>query len=269
MGKKGELGPIDPTVNSEFNPVDPIVKNKKLAINVEDVTIYIELLKKFGIKEQNEIGKSFMKLTEAVNPVALGYINRHYSFIRMVATKLLSSHKKPFKKEKIRKIVKELIEKIYFHGHGIARNEAKVMGLNVINPDADLEDLMWKLFLEYEEDLQLNKPLNAEDILNDNNTDNHIMKAVAGGYIESEQYTHIFQGDLKLKAKRATPQAITVNINFQIPQGMTQQQLNPQQIQQLQQQIHQLVLDEVTRQSDVLAYESRLTRLNWHKRNWS
>jgi len=128
---------------------------------------------------------------------------------------------------------------------------------------------MWKLYLEYEEDLQLASPLNAEDILDDNNTDNYILKAISGGYIESEKYTHIFQGDMKFKAKRATPQAVTVNVNFQLPQGQAQPQLDPQQLQQLQQQIQQIVLDEVTRQSDVSAYESRLTRLNWHKRNWS
>ena len=269
MGKKGELGPIDPTVNSEFNPVDPIVQNRTLAINVEDVTSYIELLKKFGINEQKEIGEGFTKLTQAVNPVALGYINRHYSFIRMVATKLLKSHRTPFDQTKIQKIVKELIEEIYFHGHGIARSEAKDIGLNVIHPDAELEYLMWELFLEYEEDLQLNNPLNAEDILNDNKTNNHILEAIAGGYIESEKYTHIFQGDMKLKAKRAIPQAVTINVNFQLPPGATPNQVNQHQLGPLQQQITQLVMEELERQSDVLAFEARLTRLNWHKRKWS
>lgn len=269
MGKKGELGPIDPTVNSEFNPVDPIVQNRTLAINVEDVTSYIELLKKFGINDQKQIGESFTKLTQAVNPVALGYINRHYSFIRMVATKLLKSHKNPFKEEKIEKIVKELIEEIYFHGHGIARDEAKCMGLNIINPEADLEELMWKLFLEYEEDLELNEPLITEDILEDNNTDYHVMPSLKGGYIESEKYTHVFQTDMKLKARRATPQAVTITVNFQLPPGATPNQVNQQQLPQLQQQIQQLVFEELVRQSDVLAYESRLTRHNWHKKNWS
>ena len=270
MGRKGELGPIDPTVNSDFNPVDPIIKNRKLAINVEDVTSYIELIKeKFGIKEEEEIGKTFLQLTNAVNPIALGYINRHYSFIRMVATKLLKSHKNPFEDDKIQEIIEELIERIYFHGHGIARKEAKDLGLNICNPDKDLEDLMWKLYLEYEEDLHLTKPLLVEDVLDDNHTDEHILRTEAGGYIESENFHHIFQTDVKLKAKRAVPQSVTVNVNFQLPQQADPAQLNQEQLGGLQRQIQQLVLEQVRQQSEIAGYESRVTRFNWNKKKWS
>ena len=268
MGKKGELGPIDPTVNSEFNPVDPTISNKKMSINVEDITSYFELIKKAGIKEQAELGKSFTELTNAVNPVALGYVNRHYSFIRMVATKLLESHNKPCSSEQIEGLVKELIEKIYFHGHGISRSEAKKIGLNIIHPDKETESLMWQLFLDYEEDLALNNPLIAEDFLDERGVDNHILRAVSGGYIESDRFSHIFHGDVKMNAVRATPQQLNVNVNFQLPAGNNPGQLNEQQLQELQQQIHQMVLQEINSQSPIAGYNSHLTKLNWHKRKW-
>lgn len=269
MGRKGELGPIDPTVNSDFNPVDPLISNRKLAINVEDVTSYINLIReKFGIEDEAEIGKTFSQLTNAVNPVALGYINRHYSFIRMVAKKLLKSHKTPLEDSKIDDLVKDLIEKIYFHGHGIGRNEANELGLKVSNPDNGLENFMWKLYLEYEEDLHLNKPLLVEDILDDHHTDEHILRTESGGYIESENFHHIFQTDVKLQAKRAVPQSVTVNVNFQLPQGADPTQLNQEQLGQLQQQIQQLVLDQVRLQSEIVGYEARPTRFNWNKKKW-
>lgn len=70
----------------------------------------------------------------------------HYSFIRMLATKLLKSHNEPVSETKLQDLVRDLIERIYFHGHGIARREARDLGLKVnATPDLETEDLMWRL----------------------------------------------------------------------------------------------------------------------------
>lgn len=269
MGRKGELGPIDPTVNSEFNPVDPILKNRKLPINVEDITSYITLLKeKVGLVHQPELGMGFNELAKAVNPVALGYVNRHYSFIRMVATKLLQSHVEPLSDSKIQDIVKELIERIYFHGHGIARKEAKSMGLKVQIPDPETEDLMWKLYLEYEQSLQLKDVFIPEDILEDHNTDRHTLNDVIGAFIESEKFSHVFKTNVKLSARRATPQSLNLNINFQTPPGVDPTAVDQRQLQQWQQMIQRMVMEEIQRQSNVTGYDTITTRFQWKREEW-
>ncbi len=269
MGRKGELGPIDPAVTSEFNPIDPVIQNRKTPINVEDVTSYRDLIKeRFGIVSSEEISKALLELTKAVNPVALGYINRHYSFIRMVATKLLKSHNKPCNDTVIEELVKELIEKIYFHGHGIARKEAKSIGLQVVEPDLRLEKAMWGLYLEYEKEMTLSMPFVPEDILEDQKTDSYTMKAVSGAYIESENFCHVFETDVKLTATRAVPQNLAININFQMPRQADQARLENADLRHVQQQIQQVVQEEVRRQSPVVGFDSRVTRLNWHQKDW-
>jgi hypothetical protein len=269
MGRKGELGPIDPTVNSEFNPVDPIISNRRLPINVEDITSYINLLKeKVGLVHQPELGAGFNEMAKAINPVALGYVNRHYSFIRMVATKLLKSHNEPVSETKLQDIVKDLIERIYFHGHGIARKEAKDLGLKVNAPNQETEELMWKLYLEYEHELLLQQIFNPEDILDSQNTDTYLLNNVIGAFIESETFSNVYKTDMKVSVRRATPQALNLNINFQLPVGLDPNSANQRQLQEWHAIIQRIVMEEIRNQSNVIGYEPHGVRMRWEKEQW-
>jgi ClpP class serine protease len=53
MGPFGEMGPIDPTVTNEYNPVDPHTK-QRIGISVEDVKAYISFIKDtVGIRHED------------------------------------------------------------------------------------------------------------------------------------------------------------------------------------------------------------------------
>jgi hypothetical protein len=262
MGRKAELGPIDPTVSNEFNPVDANTK-RRLGISVEDVTSYINLIRdKVGLVHQPEVAQAFDSLAKQVHPLALGYVNRHYSFIRMVASKLLSSHVNPPPESESEEIVRNLVERIYFHGHGIARKEAKNLKLNVVEPQSELEDLMWKLYLQYENELQLTKIFNPEDILDAMGADEHVLRNLAGAFIESQLHSHVFRVDVKLRVQRAVPPNVSLSVNVQAPQP---QQPTQQVIQQLQQAIQQIVRQQLAQQSPVVGFEMRLANTRWER----
>ena len=54
----GEMGPIDPTVENQFNPVDPTTK-QRLGISVEDVKAYVAFIKEtVGIRHEDELVKA-------------------------------------------------------------------------------------------------------------------------------------------------------------------------------------------------------------------
>jgi len=263
MGRKAELGPIDPTVSNDFNPLDPVTKTKRLGISVEDVISYFNLVKdKAGLVDQPQVAQAFDALTKLVHPVALGNVNRHYSFIRMVATKLLACHKRPPSEETIEEIVRNLIERIYFHGHGIARKEAKELKLDVVEPKRELEELMWKLYLEYEDALQLTRPFNPEDVLDSVGTDEHVLKDMEGAFIDSKRHSHAFKTDVKIFAKRAIPQNLSLSLNLQVPPTP---QLTPQQVQQLQQAIQRMIQDQLRQQSPVEGFNVRLANARWER----
>jgi len=266
MGRKAELGPIDPTVGNEFNPRDPTNKRRILGISVEDVTSYINLVKdKVGLVHQPEISQAFDSLAKKVHPLALGYVNRHYSFIRMVAAKLLSSHKKPPSESAVEEIVRNLVERIYFHGHGIGRKEARQLMLRVVEPSAQLEELMWELYLQYEEALHLTSVFNPEDVLDAVRADEHVLRDVEGAFVDSELHAHVFRSDVKVRARRAVPPNVSLSMNLQIPAAQLPSGLSPQQMQQLQQLIQQLVQDQLRRQSPVVGFEARAANVRWEK----
>lgn len=160
MSKMGTLGPIDPTVSNQFNPV---INNTQVGISVEDMGGYISLLKeKFGISDTDNLTKAFSKLAGDIRPLALGNAYRHYVKCREDAKKLLSLHFDPeTDSTKIENIVSILVEKLYFHEHHVNREEATKIGLNVIKPEdisERLHELMWDLYLDYETEMDLLVP---------------------------------------------------------------------------------------------------------------
>jgi hypothetical protein len=170
MHPMGMLGPTDPTVANPFNPID--AQGRPMGISVEDVTAYLALIKEdAGIQHEAEIIHAFNHLADKVHPLALGNVKRSLSQSRMMATKLLQqSMTEPKDSQKIAEIVDNLTSKSYFHGHPINRKEAHThVGLNnVIDPDSELENLIWELYLDYESEMLLEQPFDpvTEFVLN-------------------------------------------------------------------------------------------------------
>ncbi|MBI2005493.1 MAG: hypothetical protein HYS80_01900 [Candidatus Aenigmarchaeota archaeon] len=265
MCENGTLSPIDPAVNSDFNPVHEQTK-QPLRINVEDVTSYISLLKeesKVGLKDQQALANVLKSLTEKVNPLALGYVNRHHSFIRLVAKKLLNSHRDKLDSDVIDKIVQELIEKIYFHGHSISRKEAKDIGLKIELPNENLENILWKLYLEYESEMKLNSPVVPEDILEDVNDDNFIEDKSIAVYLESIYKTDKFVGKLKISRVRRLPGNVNLSLNLQLPSGIDQRQLNPRVSEEINRTIQEAIREQLKQQAEVIGYQIKFVKFHW------
>lgn len=148
-----EMGPIDPTVQNEFNPVESST-NRRLGISVEDVKAYISFVKlTFGITHEDELVKALEILANRVHPLALGNVERFLAQSRMIATKILRTHMHDASEDhRIEEIVETMASKLYFHGHPINRREAREeLKLKVAEDvPAKLEDAMWSLYRLYE-----------------------------------------------------------------------------------------------------------------------
>jgi len=163
MHPMGMLGPTDPKVANDFNPLD--AKGAKMGISVEDVISYISLVKEdVGIHHEDELIKAFELLagSDRVHPLALGNVKRFYSQSRMMAKKLLQLHMDRTSEEhKIKDIADNLNSKLYFHGHPINRIEAREqLGLPVRETTPALEKAMWDLYESYEKEMKLEEPFN-------------------------------------------------------------------------------------------------------------
>ena len=163
MGKKAELGPIDPTL---VKIITGETAGPPQEISVEDVNSYISFMReRANINDQSALAQVISILANTLTPLTLGSVNRQNSHIRLVARKLLTSRKEKLDEAKMNSIIETLTEKIYSHGHAIGRKEAQEIGLPVELPNEDLETVLWKLYLEYEKILELNEPIDPLLIL--------------------------------------------------------------------------------------------------------
>ena len=228
MHRIAMLGPTDPTVANPFNPKDPDNNNQPIGISVEDVSAYIALIREdAGINHEDQVVEALKILSDKVHPLALGNVKRSLSQSRMMAGKLLALHmNKPEDEHKIKEIVENLTSKLYFHGHPINRGEARnQVGLRTIEePQADVEDLMWKLYLDYESEIKMEDPFDsAMEYIAQNPTKasgNTQVATAKLAFIESVHRTDVFSIDYMLAGQQLTgpsgpiPGGLAVNMNL-------------------------------------------------------
>ncbi|HNQ23098.1 MAG TPA: hypothetical protein PKK06_08390 [Phycisphaerae bacterium] len=147
-----ELGPIDPTVSNEFNPVEQGT-GRRLGISVEDLRAYVDFVKStVGITHEDELVKTIEILAQKIHPLAIGNVERFLLQSRMIAKKILRTHMKDADDHTLNDIVENMASKLYFHGHPINRKEAKNdLRLKVLDElPPGLESCMWDLYKDFE-----------------------------------------------------------------------------------------------------------------------
>lgn len=272
MGRKGELGPIDPTLTRLSDIGAPPAE-----VPIEDVSAYLDFIRtRAGITDQAALAQCTNALAQQLQPMTLGSVNRMYSHIRLVAKKLLSSRSTKLDEERVRLLTETLTEKIYSHGHSISRREARELGLQV-EPDVspELESLLWDLYLEYETLLEIQDPIDPLSVLDAQRTEEHTLPTVPTACIESEMKLHVFQQDIVIARQRRLPPNPNININLtlQVPPppppqpGQPQPAVDiPQQlIDQLMQQIGQTVRQQIVQQSDTVGLQVRTANARWRE----
>lgn len=268
MGRKGELGPIDPSLNRRERKEETLVSD---SVNVEDVMAYIAFLKeRAGLGDQSALAGGVAILAEKLNPWLVGSIYRAHSHIRLVAQKLLSSRKSPYDERRNALIVEALAEKMYAHGHAIGRREAKEIGLQVEIPEAETDNLMWLLYEEYEALLCLAEPLDLLSAI-PQGKEEHAQPAILG-CIESAQRCDLFQGDMRFRHVRQSPPQLILNLNLTLalPPGLdpakipaAAQKAVREMLEGTKGQVAQLVRSELHKQAPVVRTEAALTRPRW------
>ncbi|MBI3968825.1 MAG: hypothetical protein HY329_24575 [Chloroflexi bacterium] len=266
MGPKAELGPIDPALKLVVPQENGTAIQDE--IRIEDVMSYVDFIKdKANIVEQTALAEQIKLLGDRLSPWVLGNIYRTHSHIRMVARRLLNCRKERSDDAKIDLIVKALAEEMYLHGHGIARTEAKDLGLPVEEPDDVLERLLWNLLTAYEDVLEMRRPLDAEALLGPDTDETTAPVNVA--LIESSDLTWAFRGELKVRRIRQAPTEVNINVTLGVtlppdvqPTAVPAELVN-QLARHVQEQAPRIVRDQVRRQSPVLRVESGLRSAYW------
>jgi Serine dehydrogenase proteinase len=258
MTSKAELGPIDPALQLSPQAGKEGSTPRLPDLGVEDVAAYLTFIRERAkLTDQAAVSSAIGVLANHLTPPLLGRLERIYSHIRLVARNLLALHKPPLDDRQISTITEALTEKMYVHGHGIGRKAAKEIGLDVESLDAETEDLVWRLYEEYEGIFRLRETRDVESYFPPN-SDTFEQADCAVACIESLQLLHGFSGKVRAQRLRNVPPNPNINVNFgfTLPPNINPQQI-PQQVQQIIQQMLQqaaqqlpgMVAQEIQRQS--------------------
>jgi len=191
MNNQSTLGPIDPSLTTPLNPVDPNSNPKKpLSVSVESVKGYIDFAKsELNIKSGRNFKEIYRNLSDKVHPIVIGGVYRSKVQIQMLAKKLLDFHYPKFKVFKKKKIILFLCSDSGSHDYTINKTEAKELGLPIEFAGSELNELMCQLYDDLKKDLDLDNPYNPVKYINGSPSKNY---KFIRGVIESD-FGHVHQ----------------------------------------------------------------------------
>jgi hypothetical protein len=168
MHPHANLGPVDPQIigTQEREGQAPI----KVSFGAEDLTAFLEFCRtRVGLTEQEHVLKAFLAFVSQVGAVPIGIAARGSQMSVSMGEKLLLLHMKgDAATQKARAIAEALNKQFLHHGYPVSRSEAKEVGLKVTYPDEKLETLLWKIWLDIEEELEIREPFNPLSLVHQN-----------------------------------------------------------------------------------------------------
>lgn len=146
------LGPVDPqiTVNRKDGPQQ---------FAYEDVSAYTNFLRdEAGITEQREKVNLLSHLVNQIEPSVIGASKRASMQSIIMAEKLLKLHMKGVDAQNAEVIAEKLSKNYFSHGHAVTRSEAIELGLKISDRNKEIEELLWEIFKDFEDEMKMNDP---------------------------------------------------------------------------------------------------------------
>jgi len=158
MHPNGNLGPTDPQI------VTPRKGQKdgtsgQMRFGYEDLTAFLRFAQeKVGLSDQKHMVEVFRQFCDEVGSVPIGVAARSSQLTVSMGERLLGLHMREEQKQKARAISEALNSKFFHHGYPVSRNEAKDIGLKLGKSDSEVEDLMWNIWQNIADEMELRTP---------------------------------------------------------------------------------------------------------------
>ena len=145
MGPLSYLTAVDTSLEHDLSPVDHT--NNLVAVSNDEVERVIRLWKESS--GRNTTVNPYQELYKYLQPLVIGALDRASSLSLMLCREILGYHMKD--KAKADRISRQLNSSYPAHQYPITAREARSLGLNVVDMDAELDDLLQELNLLYSE----------------------------------------------------------------------------------------------------------------------
>ena len=158
MTRVATLSSIDPSIVGQLNPLIEIGPGQRgpVPVGVESIGGFRNTVHEDWRLDEEGSAMAFRLLAEKVHPLLLGDLYRAREQIIRLASTLLRLHID--EEGKIQELVNTLATGLGSHDYLIGATEARDLGLKVQPENADLEELMWKLYEDFAAEMELGVP---------------------------------------------------------------------------------------------------------------
>jgi hypothetical protein len=146
MGPLSYLTAVDTSLEHDLSPLDHT--NNLVAVSNDEVERVIRLWKGTGSRDKENVNP-YQELYKYLHPLVIGALDRASSLSLQLCREILGYHMRD--KKKIERISQRLNSSYPAHHYPITAREARQAGLNVVDIDAETDQLLQDLNLLYSE----------------------------------------------------------------------------------------------------------------------
>jgi hypothetical protein len=152
------LGPVDPQLTSFTE------SQKRIDFSAEDLRHFLDFVRTdVGISDQEQLERALELICKDAGAIPIGAAKRSTYLSLSMGEQLLSLHMEDSSQAKT--IAETLNRSFFHHGYPVGRREAKQIGLPVVKPNDELEELMWQVWEDFEEEMECDKPFDPLHIV--------------------------------------------------------------------------------------------------------
>jgi len=124
-----ELGPIDPIIQHPYKP--------QIRVPARSIKDFFDFLTSTETTDKILVDSQFKeKMSSLLDPYLIGSYHTALKSSKQIAEKLLKENALKNKPELVNDAIKKLAEEYYSHSYVIDRNEARDIGLNIVNSES-------------------------------------------------------------------------------------------------------------------------------------
>jgi len=208
MHSCANLGPVDPQITALKPGTKEVVQ-----FGSEDLTEFLRFIKEnVGLSDQEHLKSAFELFCKESGAVPIGIAARAAQLSLSMGEKLLRMHMKDAEGQKAKVIAETLKTKFFTHGYPLGRKEAKEIGLKVVEPDNNLERLIWEVWLDLEDEMKCRTPFNAMEEVAKSPIAAHLFAAVPQVSIPSGLPPEVLQQVIQQVIQQVLQQTSVINL---------------------------------------------------------
>lgn len=165
MHPHANLGPVDPQITIKKGQGS----EERIQFGYQDLAGFLQFIKEeVGLTDHKHLKSLFLQFCREVGTIPTGVAARSSQLSKSMGRQLLKLHMDEASDDaKVEGIVEQLNTKYFHHGYPVSRTEAKQIGLKIAEPNPSLEESIWSLWLNLEDDLEMRRPFNPAGLIAD------------------------------------------------------------------------------------------------------